>query len=302
MITVIYSDDKLVLDYEIHKINSLEQLPIKNIYFDNNHNQVLDDLLQTDLFNNKKIYIIHDADFLNQKKQDDIKLCQQINKIDEEIFLTLQTKKVPISNKDMNNFVFKKINKFTEKSKTTLISQLMDINNIKFANQNVRDSFEHSLSNNPFLIENEFNKLLVNLKTNIIDKDDIKNIFDNSSEINIMDLLQQLLLKNKSSVLNIYDNLIKTKWQPTEIIQIISSQLFNLKLLKMANNNHLSQSMINDQLKITPYIQFKNLPIIKTTTIDNIDQLLNDLYQLDYNIKRSLIDPFDGLKLLITKY
>jgi DNA polymerase III delta subunit len=81
----------------------------------------------------------------------------------------------------------------------------------------------------------------------------------------------------------------------------MASQLFNLKLLKQAIQRRFSQIEIENQLKITKFAQFANRDILNKISMDKLEQAISDLTLLDYNIKHSLINPYLGLKLMLSK-
>jgi DNA polymerase-3 subunit delta len=178
---------------------------------------------------------------------------------------------------------------------------LLKSQDVTFENDKLLDEFENLVSLDPFMIENELNKLILATDHKIITKSILEKAISSSTELNIFKLTTYLLLRNKELLINLYDNLITLKYQPVELIQIMASQLFNLKLLKQATLEHYSQTDIENGLKITKFMQFANRDILSKVTINQLDQVINELTLLDYNVKHNLANPYLGLKLILSK-
>ncbi|MDR1235090.1 MAG: hypothetical protein LBJ97_03360 [Mycoplasmataceae bacterium] len=302
MINVFYGDDKNNLAYEIHKVVDYHNnAQIQHLYFDDNHQEIIDQICQTDLFATSKVFIVHDATFLLSDKPKELDLSQKICSVaEQDIYLSINTKKETF-NKFAKQVNLKKISKFTLASKKSLINNLIKQSKMSFQNNSAYDLFENTVSNDPFMIETEVDKLLLAANNGIISKSIVEKLINNSAELNIFKMTNYLLTNNKEQLIKLYDSLIMLKYQPIELIQIMSSQLFNLKLLKQAVIEHYSQTMIEEQLKITKFVQYANRDTLNNISLEKIDQTIFALTLLDYNIKHSLINPYLGLKLMLTK-
>jgi DNA polymerase-3 subunit delta len=299
MVTVFYGDDKNNLDYEIHKIIDLHRdFPIAHLYFDDNHQEIIDDVSQTSLFESKKIYLIHDASFLTSSKSKDTTLFKTLHDIDATIYLFLETKKTLNVSKEI---IVKKIPRFLKSSKHALVNTILSANNFKFITSALQKEFEDLLSDDPFLVEGELNKLFLASDNNIIDEKILNQIINDSTELNIFKLTNHLLNNDKKSLIKLYDGLIALKYQPMELIQIIASQLFTMKLLKLAIMQGYSIGKIETELKIPKYVQFVNRDVLNKISATKLDQIINDFTLLDYNLKHNLINPYHGLKLALVK-
>ncbi|MDR3330562.1 MAG: hypothetical protein LBS76_04830 [Mycoplasmataceae bacterium] len=299
MITIFYSEDKNNLAYEIHKVvNFHNATPIVHLHFDDNHQEIIDDVSQTDLFETNKIYLIHESSFLVSPKTKDVQLLELLQTIDATIYLFLETKKAISPPKEA---IVKKIPKFVQSSKHALVNNLLLANKFKFASSVSQDKFENLLANDPFLIESELNKLFLASTNNIIDEKVLEQVINDSTELNIFKLTTHLLSNDKKQLIKLYDNLIVLKYQPVELIQIMASQLFTMKLLKIAITKGYSSAHIETELKIPKYVQFVNHDILNKVSMKNLDQIIMDLTLLDYNLKHNLINPYQGLKLVLVK-
>ncbi|MDR0674782.1 MAG: hypothetical protein LBF36_00715 [Mycoplasmataceae bacterium] len=301
MVHIFYGEDKNSMAYELHKlVQYYAFVPIQHIYFDNNHQQIIDCVYQIDLFNNEQVFVIHNATFLINSEIQDMELTQKLMHASNELYLIVIGKKDSF-NKYAKGVDIKKISKFNNASKQALINNLLKSQNVRFDSNATQQEFENLTSNDPFMMENEINKLILISQNKIITKNMLDNAINDSTELNIFKLIKYLLINDKKSLIKLYDNLIVLKYQPIELIQVMSSQLFNLKLLKQAMMQHYSQTEIESQLKITKFMQFANYDILNKITIDKLNLTINELASLDYNIKHSLINPYLGLKLMLSK-
>jgi DNA polymerase-3 subunit delta len=219
---------------------------------------------------------------------------------DKNIYCVVFTKKntFNVHAKKMN---VKKISKFSATNKQALINIILKKNHVSFANKKDQEYFEANIPNNPFMVESEMNKLLLIANNGLIDKTAITELINDLTEGNVFKLTNYLLLNDKDALISLYDNLIIMKYQPVELIQIMATQLFNLKLLKIALDKHYSQATIESELKINRFVQFSNYELLKKTSLSRINQTIDALSLLDYNIKHGLVNPYQGLKLMLAK-
>ncbi|MDR3257623.1 MAG: hypothetical protein LBT17_02390 [Mycoplasmataceae bacterium] len=299
MLTIFYGDDKNNLDYEAHKVINLHRdAPIAHLYFDDNHQEIIDDVSQTSLFESDKVYFIHDASFLASSKVNDVNLLKKLQDIGGTIYLFLETKKTINVDKEIT---IKKVPKFVKSSKHALINTILLVNKFKFVNNALQEKFESLLADDPFLVEGELHKLFLASENHVINEANLEQVIDDSTELNVFKLTNYLLSNDKKSLVKLYDSLIALKYQPTELIQIMASQLFTMKLLKQALMEGYSISRIETELKIPKYVQFVNRDVLNGISMTKLDQIINDFTLLDYNLKHNLINPYQGLKLTLVK-
>jgi DNA polymerase-3 subunit delta len=302
MLNIIYTDDPITLNYEAHKIvNQFAKSELKQFLFDNNHQNLIDFLLQTNLFADEETFLIRDASFLIIENKANEALVNDIKKMNVDIYLFLEAKTPKFINAVDKNFIVKKIYKFNESQKHQLIDDLLVRAKVKFDSPKTQGNFENIVATDPFLIENEINKLILASENNVISHQAVEDTVNNSSELNIFKLTNYLLVGDKTNLIKLYDNLILSKYQPTELIPIIGNQLLTLKMLKMAYAQNYSANDIESKLAITKYAQMVNKPLISNMPLSQIDGLINEFYLLDYNIKHNAINPYHGLKMLLAK-
>jgi DNA polymerase III delta subunit len=302
MLAVFYSDDIVALNYEISKITSkFNHDQLKQIIFDDNQQNIIDMLLQTNLFIDDQSFLIRNASFLITNNKANEVLINSLKNINADVYMFLDAK-FPKFLKDVDkSFVIKKITKFNDNHKQQLINDLLNKAKVKFDSNETQEKFVNIIAADPFLIENEINKLLMTSEHNIISARAVNDIVNNSAELNIFKLTNHLLQKDKDALIKLYDSLILNKYQPAELIPIIGNQLLTLKILKMAYLQNYSSTDIEYKLGITRYAQMVNKPLIANLSVNQINSLIDEFYLLDYNIKHNLVNPYQGLKLLLIK-
>jgi DNA polymerase III delta subunit len=104
---------------------------------------------------------------------------------------------------------------------------------------------------------------------------------------------------NLNFFLQLYDNLFLQYTEITEFIQIIAGQLLNLKFIAICQQQKKNYVETISDCKLSPfqYSQYTNL--LKFTSLAKITKLLDDLSELDYNIKIGNIDGYHELKILL---
>jgi DNA polymerase III delta subunit len=86
---------------------------------------------------------------------------------------------------------------------------------------------------------------------------------------------------------------------PMDLIIIINTQLLNLKIYKTAKDNKWNDSDIINKLHFT---QFNIMQLnILNTNINKINKLINELWELEYNMKHNNINQYLGLKFFLMK-
>jgi DNA polymerase-3 subunit delta len=230
MIHIYYGQDKNNINFE--KSNILINKTFTQIDFDDNHDLIIDTISQSSLFDDKDFFVINDASFLSNKKQEDINFINNLMKLNKEIYCFNYDEKIDLN---LKGIVYHKINKFNNLSKQKLVSQLLNKLQINFDNIQTKQYFESLLDNDPFIINNELNKLA--LYSSNITKTQVENSISPFYNPNIFKLLTFLLTNDKTKLIKLYENLILSKFLPMDLIIIINTQLLNLKIYKTAKDN-----------------------------------------------------------------
>ena len=116
-------------------------------------------------------------------------------------------------------------------------------------------------------------------------------------------LLFNYLLDNKNAeAVNLFKDLKINGVEPVTLIGQLSNQFRLLNQVMYLSKKRMSKDDIANELKIKPgrvYILSKSIPLISETTIRNT---LDDLYQLDLDIKSGLVDRHYAFEMFLLKF
>ena len=116
-------------------------------------------------------------------------------------------------------------------------------------------------------------------------------------------LIFNLLLDNKNAeAVNLFRDLKVKNVEPVTLIGQLANQFRLLYQVMYLSKKRMSKEDIASELKIKPgrvYILSKNLAIISESTIR---KTLDDLYQLDLDIKSGLVDRHYAFELFLLKF
>jgi DNA polymerase III delta subunit len=300
MISVIRSDSQSALDYELHKIKkNLAGDKLVVLEYDDNGSVLLGTLGENNLFGEQTTYAIMNASFLLK----DEKLTSNIANFDGNLYIFVCAKKIQKLNKVADKLNVVVVKKFSPADKHSFVKQLLITHKAKFEASDAEELFQDSFNeeSDQFIIENEFNKLLLLSNGQPITIKMVQEATTSSVDSSIFKLADYLIAGKKAQLISLYEELIKLKHQPIELMQIMVSKLYTLKIQKQAVTQGMSPSQIETELGINRYAQMMNNNILRSITPKYLNDLLDQMATLDMNIKNSLINPYLGLKLLLLK-
>ena len=294
MMHIYYGQDKNNVKFQKLDINADKN--IRQIIFDDNHDDILNIILQPSLFEEDFKYVVDDASFLTNKTDQDKNLINSLVESNKNIICFAYDEKIDIK---IPKVVYHRVTKFNNLSKQKLITTLLSKMNINFDSLSTRQYFESLIDLDPFAIKNEFTKLTLSTQNNIISQTQIDNLVSVSNNPNIFKMLTFLLQKDKKKLIKLYDDLILSKYQPMDLISIINTQLLNLKIYKLAKSHGWSDNDVVIRLLINQYtiMSYNSLNV----QLDGINNLIRELWMLEYNMKHNNINQYLGLKFFLAK-
>lgn len=272
--------------------------------FNENYDQILSSVNQISLLDDdsKFNYLINHANFLTNKTKKVTDFIQNLLGVKDEIICILAARNLNSFNPLLQNnkkVEFIKASKLNDKDKIKLINNLLKTYPINFDCETTKTSFIDALSNDPYLIINEVIKASNYSLDNEFDTNSINNLITQNTNNSVFDLINFILLNEKSKALDLFGNLMKRKTQPITYIQVMATQLFNLKLQKMYLMKYKNIYHVQEVLGINSYLIMMNLKILNNTSLSKIEKLLKSLLLLDYNIKNNLLIGDVAIKMLI---
>lgn len=275
-------------------------------YEDIDLNSIITELNQSSLFgdqdNNIDYYVINNASFLTEKTKKMTTLIEQLLKSNKQILCLVSAR----AQSSFNNVLDKKVNfikahNFNETNKLKFVNELMDEYQINFDCDTTKNAFITKLSNNPNFIINEIEKIANFSFNSEVSLNDVNNLSFGLDEGNIFELIKLILSNDKNQALLLFENLLKKKMQVITLIQIISSQLFDLKLQKQYLDEYKFKGMFlsMEKLGVSSYVLQQNAKFLLNTKINKINKMLEDLFNMEMKIKNNIIVPNIAFKLFI---
>lgn len=130
-----------------------------------------------------------------------------------------------------------------------------------------------------------------------ITKEDIEDVITNNLEKNIFELTNAIVNKEKSRVIEIYNQLIKSGEDPIKLIVTLSNQFRLIMQVKLMRTGGYSEKEIVTTLKEHPYRI--SLAMKSIYNIEDIKDILLKLSDLDYEIVTGKTDKFFGIEMFL---
>jgi len=308
---LIYGNDSYLIKNNIKKIiNSKKSLEPSVIYYNMEETtieQVIEELNTFDLFDNVKIVICEKCIFLSSegKKEQyntDI-LTEYLEKAvnDNILILTLtgemdERKKIVKEVKKLCNVV--KHDKLKDYEVASLIEKKLQISGYKI-NKDTINLLISRTGNDLGIINNEIQKLFMyKLEEKVITNEDVIALVSKRIEDNIFDLVDAVVERKKNRIFELYNGLTNYYGEEQTKILIMVANQFRLMLqCKILSSEGLSESDIAKELKVHPFRVKLALQKSRNIETDKLTKYLNDLAQLDLNIKSGKTNKDMGLEL-----
>lgn len=175
-------------------------------------------------------------------------------------------------------------------------------NNIEISMQTA-DYFINSIEYNMSAFNLEISKLSsYALKKGIIENDDIDLICTKTAESKIFTLLDNVVEKNTSDALKMYNNLLANKESPIMVLAMISRQFRNILRCRDLEKEGNTISQIAEKLEMKEYPVKKCLSQGKKFKMKDIVEILKECLEFDNKIKTGLLNEKIAVEILIIKY
>ena len=307
-----YGDESFLIDEEIKKI--IEKHPnsevIKYDLEESSLNLLLEDALSLSLFNEHKIIIGSNANFLsasdtkgkvNQNVEDLLKYIDNPNDTSTIIF-TLSTnidKRKKIVKQLLSKSIVKECNKLTADNAVLFAKDIFSKANFQVG-YSALNKLVHKTGNNLYLLNSECNKLMIyKNEEKKIELDDVDQMVERYDIDNLFALTDAVVKKDINGALSLYQELLKRNEEPIKIIVIIANQFRLIFQVKRLKSKGLSDSEIASELAVHPY----RVKLAKETNLSEKELLkyLTTLADLDEQIKTGKINKDVGLELFLLK-
>lgn len=310
MIYLLYGTQNYLIDEKIKEIikeNKIDKYNIEQFDLENNSiREIIDSSNTLSLFADKKILII-DNSFIftgSTKKIDEKDILLLDNYLDNINDNTIIIFKVNNEKLDSRKKIVTKIKKV---AKIIEFNKLLDINSkikklfepYKIDNNTIK-YFIDRVGTNMELISKEIEKIKTYKdQDKNINENDITNLTNKNINTDIFYLLDNILNNNKEKAIESYNEMIKIGEEPIKILVMLANQfrlIYQVKELSKKGYREYDIMDILDQKQFTIKKAVERISKYKDT---ELLKYINDLAELDINIKSGLIDKNIGLELFI---
>ena len=312
MIYLLYGCEDILINDEIKKIINDNNIDEVNISRYNLEESLLKDIIEdcqtTSILADKKIVIVENSYiFIRTTKklvEQDISVLEEyINNINPATILIF------IVNNEKLDTVKKIYKQIKEVATIKEFNQPKNINsyvkklfNDYKINDNCINLFIKRVGNDLNILRQEVDKLKIyKIDEKEINEKDIKDLSVNTIDINIFNFIDNIITKNKKEAINTYYELLKLNEEPIKIIIMLANKFRLMYQACELTKKGYSPQAIADKLNSKKYPV--ELAINKGFKYDSkiLLNILNELADLDTNIKMGLIDKTMALELFILK-
>ena len=307
-----YGEEQLLINNEIEKMINDNKIDDFNISKYNLEETLLKDIIEdantTSLFSDKKLIIVDNSYiFIRTTKkvieQDTDLLMEYLNNANPDTIIVF------IINNDKLDSVKKICKLMKEKGSIKEFNTPTNINNYVFKlfddykidNNNI-NLLTKRVGNNLNILKEEIDKLkLYKIDDKTINKEDIINLTNKNIDLNIFTFIDNIINKNKNDALNTYKEMLKLNEEPIKIIIMLANKF---RLMYQACELSKKGYSIDD---IATKLNAKRYPVQlalekgyrydSEVLLHHLDELAN----LDSNIKMGLVDKEIALELFILK-
>lgn len=312
MLYLLFGKQRYLIEKETNRIikdNDISALNISRYNLETAElNDILEDASTFSLFSDKKIVIVDNSFiFSTIKRKKEIETDELEKYLDNP---NPDTIIIFISNdENINNVkkVVKKIKKIgkviefndNDTSKDSLIKEQfkgykIDLEALKL--------FEDRVGSDLSIIQNEIDKIKIYKDDDKnITKEDIENLIVKRYEIDIFDFIDKIIYKKTDEALTMYYEMLKFNEEPIKIISILADNFRLMYQAKELSKTGYNNFDIGNILEENPYRMKYVLIKSKEYTSERLLKLIDDLADLDLNIKTGKIDKELGLELFIIK-
>ncbi|MBQ9899867.1 MAG: DNA polymerase III subunit delta [Acholeplasmatales bacterium] len=305
---LISSDDIEALNDKILEINNSYKLDFDVIRYDLEDDDIysiIDDVSTISLFDNPKFIIVKSANniasasekkvtellkALNDKDSNNVVVFTEMDKLDLKddnisrlkkycIYFDIRIKNIPLD-EYAKNYLKKNEYEIDEQALVQLIKYSVNMANLK-NNLDILISFKAD--------------------TKKISVMDVTNMVKQPLDDNIYSLIDMVLNNNKKAIFKIYNDFRIENIAPTFIISMLLNKFQEMYDVYVLVKGGADQQSIINLFNVSngkAYYMIKNS---KQVSIEEIKRNLDELINLDYNIKSGKVDQYLGLELYLLR-
>ncbi len=274
-----------------------------------NVSEAIQDAQTTPFMSENKVVIIKNPIFLTSSKPD---VSQNVSAFVKYLLNPSPTCTLIIDafnlKLDERKDVVKKLNKvaiFKECKAMTPVEfkgwlrRKLEINGISIGTDAIEAFYERA-GNNLANADNEADKLIsyVTLKKEVT-VSDVLSLVIKEMDTNVFSLSNAIIAKDKEKALNVYNDLLLAGEDPVGLLSLSSRALRESYLVQLLLQEKYSQSDIAREMRVSPGKAYYLVKNAKSIVKENVEYFIHRFAELDYKIKRGLIDSKTGFEFLL---
>ena len=267
----------------------------QNINIVDYDDNLLTNISQQMLFDVPEVTVIKDADFLSseEKIKANAELISWMEHDNSVIYVLETNKKV---SKSFHSKAFKQLTlePLNKKNKKKFIDDQLKAANLKVS-PHINEILNERLNEDYGIIQNEIEKVKL-LKLANQDDAMIEKVICNYNEQNIFHLMDSVLTKNTTKLMEIYEDIKLKKQDEIAVINIIATQINQLHLYKKLKMQGYDNTKIASMLGVAPFITSNLSKLTANISLEQISKMMDQFYQLELDIKNMQVDKVLGFK------
>lgn len=313
MIYLLYGTINFLIDQELKKIltkNNINEIDITKYDLEvESFKNIIEDASTMSLFGDKKAIIVNNAFIFSastktkETKEDPTIFENYFNNINPNTILIfiLNSEKLDERKKLVKNIrkigIVKDFNE--SNNLTDIVKKLMEDYKISFSDINL---LIDRVGKDIYQLNNEIDKLKIyKIDTKTITTEDIINLTTKTIDTDIFELIEAIISDDKTKAITIYNEMLKLNEEPIKIIIMLANQFRIMYQSKELSKKGHTEGDIASILGIHPYRVKLALNKGRSYSNETLLKFIDDLADMDYNIKNGLVDKDLALELFILK-
>lgn len=309
LVYLYYGASEYILRREINKlINKIKVDDFNIVRYDlleSDFNDVIEELQTISFFSGQRVVLLssilqlHELEsslqekFINYLKTPNpetvlIMYATQLSDSNDEISkaLSLYSKMVKVKDparKDLPQFIKNTFREEGYQIEEKAINELIERTNADYAT-----------------IEQEITKLkLYAYERKDINVKDVRLLVNKNLDDNIYELISAVIEGNRTKSIQIYYDLLVSNYKPIRVVNSLSSKVRELIHTHLLLSRGYSQDMIAKHFSVSSGRAFYMVKNARSIEVEKLERYLDQLADLDYEIKSGLVDPRLGVELFL---
>lgn len=307
---ILQGEQRYLVDKKIQQIKKQyieDENSFNVIAFDMNKNniqEIVDELNTIPLFGNHKMVIVENALFLSNKhdsKHDIDRLMDYIKQPAEySVLILICSENLDNRKKIVNEFkkhmeLFQ-YNSFDENQKITFINEQLK----KYQIQIEKDAYQELIQRLPMDLQIIHKELLkLSLYPEKLNLNSIQSLIQLPLEEDVFRLVNAVVEKNKKIAFLVWDDIYFIQKDSLAVIYMLASQFRFLYQVRSLLENRYDKTKIAQELHAHPYRVQLAIQTCQKRTLQELNEILNELAKLDQGIKSGSIDKRLGFELFL---